>query len=428
MLIVSLLPVISILRKGTYESGDLATHTAFTINFYENLRNGILIPIWASQLCGNYGCPLFEFLYPLPFYISSLFYTIGFSFLNSTKLLLMSSYVASGFSMYFWVKDQFGKTAGLVAAIFYLFAPYHLIDLHYRASVGEVLSFVFIPLVFLYARRIIMSPKLIWIILEAVSIAMLGLSHLVTFIAVLYLLIAYVTVLYIEQRSRKLNHLLYFGFSALLGFLLFSYYWLPAVLEVKYTLYKSGAEMPQFLQLQSLLFSPSHYGFLFQGNSGEHRLIIGYAHLIVFLILVVLLLKKKFSKKELVYALWLLVSFIFVVFMILPQSQFVWRSLSYMNNFQFAWRLLIIISFISSVIAGFIVTKINSKSIVILLCIIVILSTILNWGNRKMVPEDTNEYRYEWELYTEYCDGCNLQDYNKRFGGNLPFFCETVCC
>ena len=173
LFVISFLPIISILRKGTYESGDLATHTAFTINFYENLKNGILMPTWASQLCGGYGCPLFEFLYPLPFYISSFFHAIGFSFLSSTKLLLISSYMALGFTMYFWVKDQFGKTAGFVAAIFYLFAPYHLLDLHYRASVGEVLSFVFIPLVFLFARKIIVSPKLIWIVLEAVSIAML---------------------------------------------------------------------------------------------------------------------------------------------------------------------------------------------------------------------------------------------------------------
>lgn len=422
LFIISFLPIISILRKGTYESGDLTTHTAFTINFYENLKNGILIPIWAGQLCGSYGCPLFEFLYPLPFYISSLFHTIGFSFLNSTKLLLMSSYIASGFTMYYWVKDQFGKPAGFVAAIFYLFAPYHLLDLHYRASVGEVLSFVFIPLVFLYARKIILSPKLVWVILEAVSIAMLGLSHLATFIAVAHLLIAYVVMLYIQQRPKRMDYLIYFGSSVLLGLLLFSYYWLPAALEVKYTLYKSGMEIPQFISLQSLLFSPSRYGFLFQGNNGEYRLIIGYAHLIAFLILVVLLLKKRFSKKELVYALWLIASFIFVVFMILPQSQNIWKTFSYMNNFQFSWRLLIVVAFISSTIAGFIITKIINKKIIVLLCIFVILSTILNWGNRKMVAEDKTAYRYEWELYTEYCDGCNLRDYNRRFGGNLPFF------
>ena len=423
LLIVSFLPVISILRKGVYESGDLTVHTAFTINFYENLKSGIFIPLWASQLCGNYGFPLFELLYPLPFYISSLFHVIGFSFLNSTKLLLISSYMVSGYTMYFWAKDQFGKTSGFVAAIFYLFAPYHLLDLHYRASVGEVLSFVFIPLVFLFARKIIVSPKLIWIVLEAVSIVLLALSHLATFVATMHLVIVYVIFLYIEQRPKFIN-VLYYGIAVLLGFLLSSYFWLPAILEVKYTWYKFIG-LPGFIPFQELLFSPSRYGLLFQGNNGEHRLIIGYTHLITFIILVILLLKKRFSQKELIYALWLFVSFIFVVFMILPQSQYVWKVFSYMNNFQFSWRLLIIVAFITSTIAGLITAKIKHRGIIILLCIFVILSTILNWGNRKMVPEDNNMYKNEWVLYTEYYDEFYLQN-SKRFDLNPRLFVKQL--
>ena len=207
--------------------------------------------------------------------------------------------------------------------------------------------------------------------------------------------------------------------------MLSSYYWLPAVLEVKYTWYKFAGGNPQFVSLQSLLFSPSRYGFLFQGNDGEHRLIIGYAHLIVLAILAVFLLKKRFAKKELIYALWLLVSFIFVVFMILPQSWYIWRTLSYMNNFQFAWRLLIIVAFISSTAAGLIITKIKHKGLIILLCLFVILSTILNWGNRKMVPEDKNMYKNEWVLYTEYYDESNLQN-SKRFDLNPRLFVKQL--
>jgi len=383
------------------------------------------MPIWAGQLCGGYGCPLFEFLYPLPFYISSFFHLIGFSFLTSTKLLLLFSYMLSGITMYFWAKDQFGKTAGFVAAVFYLFAPYHLLDLHYRASVGEVLSFVFIPLVFLFARKIILSPKLIWIVLGAISVALLSLSHLATFIAALQLAILYVVVLYIGQRPKRINYLLYFGLSVFLGLLLSAYYWLPAVLEVKYTWYKFSGGNPQFVSLQSLLFSPSRYGFLFQGNNGEHRLIIGYAHLIAFIILVILLFKKRFSQKELIYALWLFVSFIFVVFMILPQSQFIWKVFSYMNNFQFSWRLLIIVAFIASTIAGLITAKIKHRGIIILLCIFAILSTILNWGNRKMIEENKELYINEWVLYTEYYDESYLQN-SKRFDLNPRFFVKQL--
>mgnify|MGYP001570887782 FL=1 len=267
---------------------------------------------------------------------------------------------------------------------------------------------------------------MIWIIFEAVSIAMLGLSHLATFLAVLHLVITYVIVLYIVRRPRRIDCLFYFGLSVLLGLLLSSYYWLPAVLEVKYTWYKFTGGSPQFVTLQSLLFSPSRYGLLFQGNNGEHRLIIGYAHLIAFIILVILLFKKKFIKKELMYVLWLLISFIFVVFMILPQSQYVWKTLGYMNNFQFSWRLLIIVAFISSTIAGFIITKIKHKGIIILLCIFAILSTILNWGNRKMVSEDKTAHIYEWVLYTEYNNESRLQDYTKRFDFNPPLFVKQL--
>ena len=231
---------------------------------------------------------------------------------------------------------------------------------------------------------------------------MLVLSHLATFVATMHLLIVYVIFLYIEQRPKFIN-MLHYGISAMLGFLLSSYYWLPAVLEIKYTWYKFIGP-PEFVSLQSLLFSPSRYGFLFQGNNGEHRLIIGYAHLISVAIFVILLIKRKFTKNEYKYALWLLVSFIFVMFMILPQSQYIWKVFSYMSNFQFSWRLLIIVAFITSTIAGLITTKIKHRGIVILLCVFVILSTILNWRNRKMVPEDKNMYKNEWVLYTEYYD------------------------
>ncbi|MEK7502564.1 MAG: hypothetical protein AAB609_03485, partial [Patescibacteria group bacterium] len=47
LILISLLPVISILRKGTYESGDLTIHTSFAISFFESLKDGNYIPRWS---------------------------------------------------------------------------------------------------------------------------------------------------------------------------------------------------------------------------------------------------------------------------------------------------------------------------------------------------------------------------------------------
>ena len=416
LVLISILPVISIFRSGTYESGDLTLHSVFLQSFFENLKDGILVPQWAGGLCGGFGCPVFEFLYSLPFYISSFFHILGFSFLDSTKLLLMTSFVASGITMLIWAKDQFGKKSGFTAAIFYLFAPYHLITLHFRVSVGEVLSFVFIPLVFLFTKKIITDPKIKYVVLQAISIALLILSHFATFISSLYVVLPYAFLLWFLQKPRRFINLGYYGVSMILGLALSLYKWLPAILEMKYTWYKFESDSITFVPLKSLLISPTNFGLLFQGHHGELNLIIGYIHVISIVILTIFIFKKKLVDKEAAIGVWLLLSFAIIVFLILPQSKFIWHFLNFMGGFQFSWRLLIIVAFITSASAGLVTTKIKKNEIIIALCVFAILYSILNWGNRKMVPIDPNAYYHHWTLYTEYFEPNNslyLSRYNQ---------------
>src|SRR5258708_14541171 len=97
---ISVLPVISIFRIGTYQAGDLTLHASFLISFYDNLSQGNIIPQWSAGFCGTYGCPNLEFEYPLPYYISSIFHFIGFGYLNSIKIFLALSFILSGVGMF----------------------------------------------------------------------------------------------------------------------------------------------------------------------------------------------------------------------------------------------------------------------------------------------------------------------------------------
>src|SRR5260370_23452610 len=103
IILVSILPVVSIFRKGTYEAGDLTLHSVFLQSFYQNLSQGIFIPQWAGDLCGGYGCPAHLFEYPLPYYIAAPFHFLGFSYINSIKIFLAFSYIVSGVGMYLWL-------------------------------------------------------------------------------------------------------------------------------------------------------------------------------------------------------------------------------------------------------------------------------------------------------------------------------------
>src|SRR5579872_2205526 len=88
LLLISLLPIISIFRTGVYESSDLTFHISESIVFYKSLTQGNIIPIWGGDMNGTYGYPLFMFFYPLPFYIISFIHFVGFTFINSVKILL----------------------------------------------------------------------------------------------------------------------------------------------------------------------------------------------------------------------------------------------------------------------------------------------------------------------------------------------------
>src|SRR4029079_18631996 len=57
LLLISLLPLLSILRKGTYESSTLSENIYITQSFFETLMDGNFIPIWNAHGYAGYGVP-----------------------------------------------------------------------------------------------------------------------------------------------------------------------------------------------------------------------------------------------------------------------------------------------------------------------------------------------------------------------------------
>ena len=51
------------------------------------------------------------------------------------------------------------KQVGTLAAILYILMPYHLNDMYIRNALGEFLSYIFIPLVFLGMYKIFQKEK-----------------------------------------------------------------------------------------------------------------------------------------------------------------------------------------------------------------------------------------------------------------------------
>ena len=152
MLMAKAAPVPSPRRRSRFKTGFIPTHDGeyHLIRFWQfdrNIRGGNLFPRWAPDLDYGFGVPIFSFFYPFPNYPAEFFHLLGSSFISSFKLSLAVAFILSGVFFYLWLRDIFGSWPALVAAAFYLFAPYHFLDVYVRGSIGEVWALVWLPAV-----------------------------------------------------------------------------------------------------------------------------------------------------------------------------------------------------------------------------------------------------------------------------------------
>ena len=105
LIFISIIPVLSLFHPGLPVTHDGQDHVARIANFYQNLSEGNIIPRWAGNLNWGYGHPILEFLYPLPSYLASLFHFLGFTLVDSVKIVFGMSFVLSGIAMYIFIKE-----------------------------------------------------------------------------------------------------------------------------------------------------------------------------------------------------------------------------------------------------------------------------------------------------------------------------------
>lgn len=391
LIFISVLPIISIFRSGVYESGDFNIHIYRTIDFYKSLSEGILFPSWAGNLNALYGYPLFIFNYTLPYYLISFFHLIGLSFILSMKLFLALNLILSGIFMFLFSKKVFGKDLpAFITSIFYVFAPYHLIDLHFKVVIGEILFFTILPLVFLFIEKLKDKPTLRNALFFALSFAALIEAHVIIAIFAGILLIFYA--LFTFQKNIYKDLIIYLSVGITTSLLISLPVWLGPLLLSKYS-YTQNVILgtAYFPTLKDLLYSPWRMGLLFQGSHGEISHLLGYAQIFVVISTMFFYLKNKMSAKIHSEALFWLISFFIVVFLILPYSKRLWELFPLLKVVG-SHRLLILTAFISSILAGHLTLNMRKHWAIYALATVTIWSTILNWGQRKVVPQINDSF------------------------------------
>jgi len=389
--LILLIPLFDLFHPGFPVTHDGQDHIARIANFYQNLREGIIIPRWAGNLNWGYGHPILMFLYPLPSYIASLFHFVGFSLIDSTKFTFALGMFISGITMYIWLSSFWGKASSFLGSLMYVFAPYRFVDLYVRGDIGENLAFVFIPLVLFFIHKLSIKLSLRYIIGGGFSLALLILSHNAISLMMVPVILVYAVYKVYFYAKEKMRFLFYFCLLIFLGFGISAFFWIPAFFEGKYTLRNivtAGTYKDRFVSFKDLLYGPWSYGI-----SGQFTVQLGILQWVFFLLALISLpyvwLKKQ---RKIPFVLILLITTVCSIFIMLPISAFLWARVILLQNFQFPWRFVAVTVFTTAILGAHCIELMSKKIqlLAVTLCVGIILFLSNGYWHAmayKLLPE-----------------------------------------
>lgn len=372
LILIGLIPLIDLFHPGLPITHDGQDHVARIANFYQNLSEGNLIPRWAANLNWGFGHPILMFLYPLPSYATSLFHFLGFSLVDSLKIVFGLAFILSGIFMYLWLRNFLNEEAAVLGGLLYMFTPYRFVDLYVRGAIGEHLAFVFLPLILYFLLNMTKGKNSSLLIVGgSLSIAGLILSH--NAISLMFLPLIFLYIIYLLWHSKSYEFLFRILFLIILGLGISSFFWIPAFFEGKYTLrdiVTAKDYASRFVNFKDLIFGEWNYGI-----TGQFSVQVGVLHWLVSLLglpLSFLLYKKR--NKLWVLSLGSFIVFWLTLFLMHSSSKFIWDSVTTLQKFQFPWRFLSVTVFVASVIGSILIYKAkNYKKFVVILITAVLL-------------------------------------------------------
>jgi len=389
--ILLLFPLFDLFHPGLPITHDGQDHVARIANFYQSLTEGTVVPRWAANLNWGYGHPILMFLYPLPSYLASFFHFFGFSFIDSLKVVFGLAFIASGITMYVWIKEMLGQEEGLIAGALYMYAPYRFVDLYVRGAIGEHVAFVFPPLIFYFFLKLSKRYSYWYVVFGSLSVAGLILSHNAITLMFLPFMLFYAGYLCWIHRDKRKQIVLSYCSIIVLGFGISAFFLIPAFFEGKYTLrdiVTKGEYQNRFVTSVSDFI----YGVWNYGGTGKFSVQVGILQWasVFFALPTAIVLKKK--KRDIIVLVTLCIAFWFVLFLMTTASKPIWEIITTMQKFQFPWRLLSLTVFITAVIGAFCISFLTKKIKTFILFLSIFLILFLNreyWhANGYMYKDD----------------------------------------
>ena len=340
------------LKPAFPKTHDGHFHLIRLAEFDRSFKAGIIPPRWAPGLANGLGAPVFNYFYPLVYYLGEGFHLLGFSFASSLKLVAALSCFAAFFFSFLFFKLFFATLPSFLGASLVVYAPYSFLNLFVRGEFPEILALCLLPAIFWATTKAVLNKeKSRHFLLAALPWALIILSHnIVALLATVWLIIFLFLVLIRDRKAAKKTIFIF-----LLSLTLSAFFWIPALGEMEYV-HLAYDEVfswwDHFPTLRQLIYSPWGHGPSFPGPGDLMSFQIGLPHLFLSLSAGILLLIQLFKDKRNFWKSWKNLAIFFFafssftfVFLMNHRSSFFWQTLPFLSRVQFPWRLLGFLNF-----------------------------------------------------------------------------------
>ncbi|WP_163655254.1 YfhO family protein [Listeria sp. PSOL-1] len=316
----------------------------FHINRIMGLKDAIAhatFPFYINQYFLNgygYGVNWFYpewFLYPFAYALN-----LGVSFAVAYKCWLILVGLGSFYSMYGVILRLSGnRFAAILSGILYISSSYKLVDTFQRAALGEVLSFIFFPIVLygiytLFYQKERKASPLIW--------GMLGLiaSHILSVMMGAFVILFFLFCFICQKGAKKKAFLLLLaaGVSTLC---ISALIWMP-LLE-QWTSQRFLFQIHSFITPDSAAYSFSSFIESLTGQNAG----VGILLFLGILIFSIALIKRRRGSRFEWHCLLLM-----GLLLVMTTQLFPWKSLSFLDILQFPWRLNLMITVLACFLVG----------------------------------------------------------------------------
>lgn len=226
----ALLPLLPLLRASFFVSDDGLFHVYRTAALADAWRHGVLWPRLFPEFGFGYGQAVLNFYAPLSYVPASLLSITGMNPATAVEVVIALAFLLAAAAAFGYGNHLFGPAGGVLAAVIYTYAPYHLADAYLRGAVPEHAAFIFPPLI-LWAFSAAFRghdpwPGLLW---GSLAWAGLVLTHNLT--ALLMIPVAAAHLLLLALWTRRWRRLAGAAGSLALAVGMTAVFWLPALIE-----------------------------------------------------------------------------------------------------------------------------------------------------------------------------------------------------